>query len=55
MMKHQMPTEQINCPIRMCDMTTLAIGEIRVVVDWIGIGIRKESKIIMIEHNFDIL
>ena len=55
MMKHQMSTEQINCHRRMCDMKTLAIGEIRVVVDWVGIGIRKESKLIMIEHNFDIL
>ena len=37
------------------DISLLKIGEIRVVVDWIGIGIRKESNIIMIEHNFDIL
>ena len=55
MMKHQMPTEEINCHIRRCDIKTPEIGEIRVVVDWIGIGIRKESQVIMIEHNFDIL
>ena len=34
-------------------MKRIPIGEIRVVVDWIGII--KESTIIMIEHNFDIL
>ena len=52
-MKHHMPTEKINCHRRRCSMKILAIREIRVVVDWIGI--RKESKIIMIERSFDIL
>ena len=55
MMKHQIPTEQINHHRRRCGIKTLTIGEIRVFVDWIGIGIRKESKIIMIEYDFDIL
>ena len=55
MMKHQMPKEQIKHHIRRCDTKTSAIGEIRVVVDWVDIGIRKESNIITIEHNFDIL
>ena len=53
MMKHHIPTEQISRHRRRCSMKIIAIGEIRVVVDWIGI--RKESKIIMIEHSFDIL
>ena len=55
MMNHQMPTEQINHHIGRCDTKTLAIGERRVVVDCIDIGIRKESKILMIEHDFDTL
>ena len=55
MMKHQMPTEEINHHRRRCDTKTSAIGERKVVVDWIDIEIRKESKIIMIEHNFDTL
>ena len=54
-MKHQMPIEEINYHIRKCDMKTPSIGEISVVIDWIDIGISKESKIIMIEYNFDIL
>ena len=32
-----------------------AVGERRVVWYWVNIGTRNESKIIMIEHNFDIL
>ena len=55
MMKHQISIEQINHHIRRYDKKKSAIGERRVVVDWIDIGIIKESKIIMIEYNFDIL
>ena len=54
-MKHQIPIEQINHHIRRYDTKTIAIGERRVVIDWIDILISKESNIIMIEHNFDIL
>ena len=54
-MKHRIPTEQISHHRRRCDTKIPAIVDISVVVDWIGIGIRKESKIIFIEHNFDIL
>ena len=55
MMKHQISIEQINHHIRRYDTKTSAIGERRVVVDWIDIGIIKESNIITIEHKFDIL
>ena len=55
MMKHHMPTEQINHHKRRCDTKILATEERRVVVVWIDTGIMNESKIIMIEHNFDIL
>ena len=36
-------------------MKILTIGDIRVVVDWVDIGISDESKIVMIEYYFDIL
>ena len=42
MMKHQIPTEQIKHHRRSRDMKIIAIGERRVVVDWVAIGIRKE-------------
>ena len=54
-MKHQISIEHINHHIRRYDTRTSEIGERRVVVDWIDIGIIKELKIIMIEYNFDIL
>ena len=55
MINHQMPTEQINCHRRRCSTKTPEIGERRVVIYWIDIGISKESEIIVIEHDFDIL
>ena len=45
MINHKIPTEQINYHRRRCDMKTPSIGEISVVIDWIDIGISKESKI----------
>ena len=41
--------------MRRCYMKILSVGERRVVRDWVNIGTRNESKIKMIEHNFDIL
>ena len=55
MMKHHISIEQINHHIKRYDTKTSATGERRVAVDWIYIGIIKESKIIMIEYNFDII
>ena len=40
-MKHKIPTEQINHYRSRCDTKTQAIGEIRLVVDWIDIVISK--------------